>query len=69
MREHYRKHFKVTQAVIFLATAAAYFFFGRRPEQAATLFVFMQFSAAVGALWSARFATLTQRHPGRLVRR
>ena len=68
MWEHYKKSFKTTQAVILLVTAVTYFYFGRQPQQAATLFLFMQFSAAVGAVWSARLAAMAQRRPGRLAR-
>ena len=65
MWEQYKKSFRATQAVIFLVAAAAYVFSGRQPQQAATLFVFMQFSALVGAVWAARFAGIMQRRAGR----
>lgn len=68
MWEQYKSSFKATQAAIFLVTAVTFFMLGRRPQQAATLFLFMQFSAVVGALWAARLAAITQRRSGRLAR-
>ena len=66
MWEHYKKSFKATQAVIFLVAVGTYVLLGRRVEQAATLFLFMQFTAVVGALWASRLASVTHRRsPGR----
>jgi hypothetical protein len=68
MWEHYKKTFKGIQVVIWLVAACVYLFFGRQWQQAGIFFLFMQFSAVIGAVWAARLSTMTQRRAAGLIK-
>jgi hypothetical protein len=68
MWAHYKKTFVRMQSVIWLVSAAVYFFFGRQWHMAATFFLVMQFSAVTGAVWAARVSAMLNRESRGLLR-
>jgi uncharacterized membrane protein YfcA len=54
MWEHYRSTFKGIQALIVVAVAGVYLFFGQHWELAAMFLLVMEVGAVVGAAWGAR---------------
>ena len=68
MWAHYKKTFIRMQSVIWLVSAAVYFFFGRQWQMAATFFLVMQFSAVTGAVWAARVSAMMKRETRGMLR-
>ena len=61
MWDQYRRTFAGMQVVILLVTVGAFAFLGQNWFQAAVIFLVMQISAVIGAVWATRLSAMVRR--------